>query len=400
MKQIKISFLLFFMVNTVSAQNEFLYPLESIIEEGIEKMCVIHQKGSSLELSIWNPENNHSHKALLSSFTPAGVKVLPNKKSFSFIFNDKIRIKSLEKRSPRTLDFYGPYDITTIEWIDDQSCYFSAHERDHVNLFHATLEGDLYRLTNSTSLHYLYPQKVDNSLFLIARNADSYSLMRTEYPTAKIYNQCTLDKYKDTNVVEHMLKNETTEPITFSTEQITFLNENTLESLLVKKDQALAFLTMTSCTSGFCIGYSDSIERAQDTMTFSYYRITCQPEWALEELFTFNLPLHLILHKKGHTRLYESIIPLLPYYDVQTSSVYFVSLENEALGLDVYQYSLETHQKNLCLRSETPHKHYFTPRRFGNRLFCGGSITTDTNTLPTITLSSQGQEFHLCELKT
>lgn len=392
MKQIRIDHFIFFIVNIISAHNEFLYPLETIIEEGIEKMCVIHQKGSSLELSIWNPENNHSHKALLSSFTPAGVKVLPNKKSFSFIFNDKIRIKNLEKRSPRTLDFYGPYDITTIEWIDDQSCYFSARERDHVNLFHATIEGDLYRLTESTTCNYLYPQKINESLFFIAHSKDGYSLMRTEYPTEKINTQFCTDRCKDNCNLEHLLKNETED-------QIIFLNENSLETLLAKNDQALAFLTMTSHTSGFCVGYSELIERSQDTMTFSYYRIKDQPEWSLEELFTFTLPLELIVHKKGHTRLYESIIPLLPYYDKHTSSLYFVSLENNGLGLNVYRYCLENDQTILVLSSENPHKHYFTPRRFGNQLLCGGTIIADTDNLPTIHLSSQGQEFIFAGLK-
>jgi len=370
--------------------NEFLYPVGIINDNDEEKVCVIHQKNNALELWLWNPRLHTAHKALLSSFTPAALTVLPDKESFSFVDHDRIRIKNIHKRSPRSIDFCGPYDLTQIHWIDEITFYFGAKERQRSNLFHATIEGDLYRLTVSDTHDYLYPQKINDDFFFIEHNEKEYSILHTKYPSEQLKQAYIYDTHHThNNLLTHKIQADKNE------QAITpFLDVTCAEKIASFQDKTIAFLSMVSEDRGFFVAHPEIIERSQQTITFTYYMISKKDTWTVTALFDFTIPLHLLITKRGQARLYESILPLLPYYDKGT--LYFVSLEKDCIGIDVFTYDLGSQTIVRKTYSDSPDQYYFTPLPFGESLFSGGSILNDfkpSSRGPLITIDQSGIEY-------
>ena len=123
---------------SISSHAEFLYPVGTVVFENTERVVVLYQQGAHLELWLWDPLTKSAFKGL-SHYTPAGLVVLPSSTQFSFIDHERIRIKSVAKKSPKALDMYPLYDFGLLYWIDDENCYCSARERHHYNLFHEYL---------------------------------------------------------------------------------------------------------------------------------------------------------------------------------------------------------------------------------------------------------------------
>jgi hypothetical protein len=366
-----ISILFFFVTVSAYYPTEFLYPVAEITHEGQEKMCVLYQKNNHLELWFWNPLTGESTKGLLSSFTPAGLTVLPNKKTFSFIDNDRIRIKQTNKRSPRSLDLYGPYDLTTIHWIDNHSFYFGAKERQHGNLFHANLDGDLYRLTVSNKNDYTYPVKVDDYLFFIEHSdEDEYIIMKAKYPVKILENQ----KIKELDMTK-FLEEE-------NDEYVQHLDLENSERILTLNKNAPAFLLMKDSVSGFFIEHPDSVQRTDETMTFSYHTFykTDDEGWKTEKLFDFTLPLYLLLPQQDKVRLYESILPFLPFHDQDI--IYYSNLSLETNSIDIYSYNCTDKSKTKKTMIYDNDSVIFPPRIYQNRLFSGGTLDPNFLTAP------------------
>lgn len=356
-----------FIHTTIQASSvEFLYPIGNIKRENSEEMCVIYQKNSSLELWFWDPQTKLSTKGLLSSFTPAGVKVLPNHQGFSFIDNDRIRVKMLNKRSPQTIDFYGPYDLSLIHWIDNYSLFFSAKERNHFNLFHGTRGGDLWRLTASTTAHYVYPQKIYNTLFFIVETESGItSICKAPYPLHLINTK----KRSGTNIAKILL--EDTYPQSLSP----FIQQESIEKLIeFKKGTTVAFLKMETEDSGFFIEHPSFVERSDEKTTFSYYKFfNGSNGWETKKLFSFDIPLSLIITKrKSESRLYESILPLLPFHDKE-KTIYFSHLDTNG-AINVFCYSLDTKEITQKTFASLPGDTIFPPRRYKEHLYCGGRV--------------------------
>src|ERR1700722_17690204 len=144
--------------------QEFLYPVGVYDKQGESLVYLLYQKTiGHIELWLWNPTTKKIHKALLSSFTPAGLRMLPGGSGFSFIDNGRIKIKQFAKRSPRSLDLYEPiYDIGIIEWINPFQCYFSAKENNRTKIYQANTRGEIVQVVGSATYDCLYPQKVND----------------------------------------------------------------------------------------------------------------------------------------------------------------------------------------------------------------------------------------------
>jgi len=392
-----ISLLFFFLTVYAKNQAEFLYPISEITHEGQKKMCVLYQKNNHLELWFWNPATGESIKGLLSSFTPAGLTVLPNKEMFSFIDNDRIRLKQINKRSPKSIDLYGPYDLTTIHWIDNDSFYFGAKERQHGNLFHATTNGDLFRLTVSNDNDYTYPVKVGDDLFFIERSDENgYSIVKAKYPSKALEKNKREDLLLS-NFLEQEEKNEYVQHLDLeNTERIINLNK-----------KAPAFLYMENTQKGFFIEHPDTVQRTDETMTFSYHSFykTDDEGWKTKKLFEFILPLYLLLPQQDKVRLYESILPFLPFHDQDT--IYYSNLSLETNSIDVFSYNC-THMNKTqkTMMHDNNDSLVFPPRIYQNRLFSGGTLdqsflTSSEKSLsaPSIDIDQSGiQHFNFLEI--
>ena len=371
------------------AFQEFLYPVGIIQHEGREKICVLYQKNSHLELWFWDPESLEAIKGLLSSYTPGGVNVLPNQAAFSFIDNDRIRIKDLSKRSPGNLDLpYGPYDLSTIEWIDNQSFYFSARFREHLNLFHATKEGELFYLTRSNSAHYSYPQKIENTLFyLVKNNEEETTIEQAQYPVETLPKR-TWDQ--EQNFKEQLKKLFEEENDTFTK---TYLDTSTQKKLYSwsNPEKELAFLFMKDANKGYFLTHPATIGHSDNYMTFECYTFECDSEVMPKKLFSFDIPLHLLMPKHNQPeRLYESILPLLPmYYD---DAVYYT--HDSGLGLRIYKYHEINNKSEVVTESHSYSAHHFAPLCYGNKIYYGGTISHGddlSHTSPEMFINEKGK---------
>ncbi len=378
-----------------SGSPEYLYPVGSVFFEDEEKVCVLYQRATTLELLLWDSKT-HTVMRGLSHFMPAGLTVLPSQNAFSFIDHERIRIKELSKKSPKALDLHPLYDFSILNWIDDSSCYCSARERRHFNLFHITNQGDFYRLTRSSNNNYTYPQKVGLNLFYIKKDEDgkTFSIERTIYPEAEIARR--------TACLECLIKTgQSFEKIECANQELTEeFPEQPIDELLIcsETNTALSFLTMVSETKGYFLKHAEYpfSHPTDTTMLFECWKIEQDSygSWQSSMLLTFVLPLTFLY---GQDRLYESILRLVPVYFKE--DIYFVSMDTEG-NLDVYRHRNANRQVTCC--TQVPGEHYFfTPVLCNGTLLCGGMITTDLNSesvdgtslSPTMTLNEQGEQL-------
>jgi hypothetical protein len=371
----------------------YIYPVDTIYHDDVLKICMLYQKHNGLELYFWNPVTQEATLGLLSFFQPTSLTVLPNKHAFSFIDNDRIKVKEVKKRSPKSVDLYGPYDLTTIAWIDNTNFYFSAKERRHHNLFHATIEGDLFRLTVSNTHHYLYPQKIDNELFFIEHTHDNeFAIKNIKYPTELLKQR--IERHNQPVSLEEevraIIKNESSleayTPVLNIQDATTliFFDKKTIAG------EAIAFLHMTSLTAGFFIRYNDHIDKNQKSLSLDYYMMYYdEGVWKSKFIFTFSIPLHCIIQEKNKILMSESILPFLPYH--HDSKIYFTQYDEKEEKLELYSYNYLNRIVVQESKEVGSHQMIFAPYFFNLKLICGGNILP--NTKPYINLSSDGRQY-------
>lgn len=320
---------------------EYTYPVGSI--DNGENILYIHQHTiDNLELFEWNTKKNHTEPILWSMFNPAGLQLLPNNIGFSFIDNGRLRIKSFLKRSPKAIDFDEPlFNISTLTWIDEHTCYCSAQQDRNFGLFELDDDGTVRCLLKQSDHDYMYPQKIATQLFYIERyqtkgavNSQHYKIISTSYQNN---------------------------------------NVRALEPKLIAdfENSPIVFLTMLSDQEGFVMEHPQNIDSDSSTILFTYHHIIKQGKaWSKNPLFSFEIPSNLLLNEDQ--RLYESLLPLLPR--IAKNRVYYVDCaQHDNLQLEPYYYDMET---KLTQKIAVPAKeqgHYFVPILYGQKLYCGGT---------------------------
>ncbi len=331
--------LLLFYTQILSA-TEYIYPVAAFGDG--KSILYIHQHGpTKIELFEWNTEINHAEQILWSVFNPAGLTMLPNNSGFSFIDNGRLRIKLFQRRSPKAIDFDEPiYNIDSLHWIDDHSCYCSAQYNDNFGLFQLHDDGTMKCLAAENGKDYMYPQKIGDQLFYIERSApinglgvSHYTIMILAYPN----------------------------------------NDSSLmpaELIVNFHDTPIVFLTMISHQEGFVLEHTRNRDSDSTTMQFSYHRIIKEGNiWCKNLLFSFVIPTYLLLH--GEQGLYESILPLLPR--IVGNKIYFVNCtKKNKFNLEPYFYDLMT---TITQKITVPAKkgHYFVPIQCKNKFYFGGT---------------------------
>jgi hypothetical protein len=324
-------FLLAFYASIISA--EYVYPVAACDREHV---YVLYQKSTDhIELWLWNSITKKASKALLSTFSPAGLQLLPNGSGFSFIDNDRIRVKFEGRRQPKALGFYEPvYDISLIQWINNESFYFSGKEKEHFSIFHGTIYGTCHRVVGVKHGDCMYPQLRGEDLFFIERKDKDYAIISVPYPVIP-HDECIpcTDPEKFEERVKAIMQ-ERAEVITRSYADLS------RKSLIVNfGKQPIAFLQMFSDSFGLVIEHPTTINRSDNLIPFTCHAIeSIDAEWISRPLFSFSIPASLLI--TGSTlRLYESILPLLFRYDGK-NSVFFVNANKIDTELNIYEYRL------------------------------------------------------------
>jgi hypothetical protein len=336
---------IFFCINAVYA-TEYIYPVASL-NNGATVLCIHQHNPTHIELVEWNSSTNHTEQILCSMFNPAGLQMLPNHAGFSFIDNGRLRIKLFQKRSPKAIDFDEPlFGINGLQWIDEHTCYCSAYYNNNFALFELHDDGTMHSLCWKKGSDYLYPQKIGEQLFYIERCA-------TENSTHYRIMQCA------------------------------YQNNNNVAIVADFNSTPIIFLTMISDEHGFVLEHAQNIDSDNPITSFSYHEITKQGDtWNKNTVFSFSIPTNLLV---GETRLYESLLPLLPR--IVDGKIYFVDCvkDNDTYNLEPYFYDLSSEalaKEDLSLKTvqkiSLPERrgHYFVPMQCGDGFYCGGTDNT------------------------
>ena len=347
------------------ALREYLYPVALCEKNGKQKALLMYQKSvSHVELWEWDPVTYDVQKALLSSYTPAGLRILPNNVGFSFLDNGRIRIKEFAQRSPRSINIYEPfYDISVVEWADSEHCFFSAKQEAVNALFCidiTTTQVTCLAKPSQGVVDYLYPNIVDGMLFYIERFPDNsrtggfhYRIMQAKVP---------LNSLKA--IGSERIKDKPLTPLITDAQKIKVLDFDLGR-------EALAFLRMETEVCGYVLTHPRSIQKSDITLSLDYYKIFVKDNlWNQQFLFSFDIPLSL-LWPDSELRLYESLWPLLPHHC--ESCIYYVrSSENELFTLNCYD--IASGSTNVVWTGAHAEQCLFAPLLANGKLYCGGTI--------------------------
>lgn len=337
MKQLSV--LVFFLCANVGVNAaEFLYPV-AIDKNG--SLYLIYQKTANhIELWEWDPQTKQADQLLFSRFTPAGFRLLPMGDGFSFVDNGILKVKKFVKRSPRTIEFDAPiYQVEIVQWIDNNTCYTSGKYKENFGIFQIDYEGEVNPVYLRECIDCMYPQKINDCLWYIERDERGYyRVMQTSYLPS--------------------IGNTFNERISWHQEHLP-----NSESIASFEKQPIAFLSMISLSEGFVIGHPPLVSRTEHIIPFDYYHLKKdEGVWQVTHLFSFYIPSDLLFIGKS-SRLYESLLPLLPQHIGQ--KIVFSSMDDFGI-LSLFAY--DTASKINILLPDT--QNLFPPVR--NK--CGGLL--------------------------
>jgi len=311
---------------------EYFYPVHTFKGDNGHMVLLMRQDTQKhMQLWLWSSATNQYEKLLSSQFNPVAVQLLPDNSGFSFMDNGLIKVKSFEKRSPKTIEIYEPiYDINFVNWIDQTHCYFHAKYGNRYGIYQVDLEGTLMPIITSKTYDCLYPQKVGTQLFFIERDLENnHRIVATKYP-ALVHTHMSADQI----FMEYEKKDQFKKlPETRETECVINFGQ-----------QYIAFLSMISEHEGFAVGYPAKIESNDETICFQFYHMKkVMGVWKREELFTFRLLTKLIFD--DNYSLCENLLYLLPL--ACKYGIYFHSYEKNNFLESLY-YDLENKRSTVC----------------------------------------------------
>jgi len=365
-----IFFLLLLSPSIAAFCQEFLYPV-AVRDNG--QVCLIYQKTPThIELWLWDPGTKRVTQGLLSRFSPAGLTLLPDGRSFSFINNGALMIKQFMKRSPGTVELSQPlYDLSLPNWLDADHCYLSAKQRSRYGVFQIDRCGEVETICWDDIHDYLYPQKVGDHLFCIERTTYrglfQHAIIKIPYPKIEPNHNkltCALARIEDGG---HQIEEEDE----FSQAKRGAAGRRVA---LAENVPPVSFLNMLSDQVGYYLSHPAKVGQSSALVEFTYWRLTGDgSKWSSVPLFSFELPTDLLLFNRD-TRLYESVLPLLPQRIGQ--KIIFMSATEGECGCNVnlYQFDEVTGSVEQMTNARAEGLHYFRPMGVGNGVVCGGSL--------------------------
>jgi hypothetical protein len=339
-----------------SQATQYAYPVQSASSDDV---YYIKQKTLN-ELELWslNRQGGQNKKCLDWRFIPAGFKLLPDGKGFSFIDAGRLRIKEFIKRSPRSVEFNTPlYSISEINWLNSKFCYFSAKQKNHYAIFYAdTKTGELACIYQDHDSECLSPKIIGDQIFFIKRNiiTRSCSIIIGKTP------ELNLKPGLDYSFLE------------------TDKNINPQVILDCNYQQAI-YLNMLNSSLGFYIEHMPYINDKAEIIDFICYKIEFNPDqnkWASTKLFNFNVPKKYLF---GDERLYESIMPFLPR--AKKSRLYFSDIKQNSAGQyhsSIFEFDL-INLKNVEILKSPSDLIFFAPLAVGKDLVYGQILSDLTD---------------------
>lgn len=281
---------------------EYIYPITTYIDNGQELVLFMHQTATQ-ETRFWSLNmQTHSYEQLLSSrYNPIGVILLPDNSGFSFLDNGLIKVKKFLKRSPQTIEIYEPlYNFGIPQWSNNNHCFFHAKEGNRFGIYQTDLDGQVSPIIKNQSYDYLYPQKVDNQLFFIARDltGNCYVKKLHDYATQNVEMQ-NIQDFGHCNVIS-----------------LSMINEN----------------------EGFVIEHMPT-DDMQLTFNFYYFDIRGK-----KILFTFYLPSSFFIDKAIMLR--DPLAALFPR--ITSDKIYFISCYKNQHNMQHYYYDLKINKIISC----------------------------------------------------
>jgi hypothetical protein len=354
---------------TSSASAEYVYPVAAA---SAEQVYVLYQKSiDHIELWLWNSITKKASKALLSTFSPAGIQLLPDGSGFSFIDNDRIRVKMQGRRQPRAVGFYEPiYDVSLIQWIDHNAFYFSAKEKDQYSIFHGTIYGTCHRIISIKRGDCMYPQLRGSDLYFIERDDNNdYAVVSVPYPSIP-HEECV--PCTDPAQFEERVKAIMQERGEDTVRSYADLSKRSLVADFGK--HPIAFLRMFSDTFGIVIEYPQSVNRSDSFIPFTCHALShVNDEWQTNILFSFSIPAQLLM-TGNPKRIYESVLPLLVRYDGQ-KSLFFTNTNKFAPGLNIYEYRFDDRSIHQRTNRDQNEGMFFSPLCSKSGNWYGGTLT-------------------------
>ncbi len=302
---------------------EYLYPVGHIEQDGFKLLLLYQKSVHHVELWQWDPVSQEAGKALLSSYTPAGIALLPHGNGFSFIDNDTIRVAYTDKRSPMLIPLYEPlYDFTTVHWFDAQHCILSAKEKERFGIYIVDVEGQCTQILHDKECNYRYPYLIQNNIFYIQVHGDHHSIMQGTIDLAAI----TIPKKLTAQDIFNGMSERAYYPV------------QNVQSIIDCKEGHVAFLTMQDPHIGFYLEHPARIDRHDTTISFVYHQIAKQGDaWHDKVLFTFSIPMAYLMSPQE--RLYESILPFLP--KPIGNVVYYFHCPDGTTSTQLWKYDLK-----------------------------------------------------------
>jgi len=339
---------------------EYIYPVGAIAEEHL--VFFIHQENTDkLSLYSYNTATEEKQKILFSVYNPASFTLLPDKKGFSFIDHDTICIQYFARRSPKIVELSEAlYNFSQIHWIDNEFFYCSAQWGEYFGIFLANRDGNVVPLLYDSQVDYMYPQKVGDTLYCIARQTEIHDDQQGRYIYQLVKKQLTLPVERNKIDLRNMMS-----------------SDGVVELVCSLGDRPALFLYMMDEKRCFFLQVVPHIY--DDFIHCIYKTVSLCEDNLIDSLFTFVIPFSFF-ESDSKWRMYESFLPFLPYHVYNSTHInpliYYSSWSAEKNGMKIYCYDQQ--KRNICEDLFQNEHNVFCPRKYvPDGMCCGRNVNND-----------------------
>jgi hypothetical protein len=296
---------------------EYIYPIALTDQKDSHVILVMHQQPDKKMSVMAYDRATHAKFELLPAFCqPTGVRMLPDSSGFSFIEEDILKIKEFSKRSTQLILFDEPiYSLSLIWWIDATTYYFCAQDEGRYGIYQGTRKGVIDPLIIDHTYDYLYPQKIDNTLFCVRRTPQSQQIISCAYPAIIPID----DDADETKIMSRLARIE-------ERDCGAHLIEPAVMVLYDAGTMPVTFLYMINASRGFYLSHQKTMQKESPLVICSYHEIaydSTTTRWHEKRLFDFSLPLDIVQFTTERG-LVETIYPFLPQYSPDTDTLWYI----------------------------------------------------------------------------